>query len=207
MYPKIKTQCLKFQNELYLISEERQLILKSIADALVARINSEGRAALIYICTHNSRRSHFGQIWANVLAEFYEISASIKAFSGGTEVTALHPNSIQALRTLGFQITSQGQDANPIHTVSFGEGLSTDCFSKIYDDSSNPQNDFFAVMTCSHADQNCPFIPGAAARFSTPYEDPKRFDSTPQVAEKYMERCLEIGLEITYMLNLVDKKV
>ncbi|MFD0932072.1 hypothetical protein ACFQ0R_05595 [Psychroflexus salinarum] len=206
MFPNIEKFCRKFEFERDSISAERKNILKNIASTIDAEIEKNGKAKLIYICTHNSRRSHFGQIWANVVAEFHGMSSVIEAFSGGTEVTAFHPHSINALSTLGFKITPDSSKSNPRYEVKFGDELSTTCFSKVYDDTENPNKDFIAIMTCSHADENCPFIPGATARFSTPYEDPKLFDNTKLQDEKYLERALEIGREVFYMLSLTTSK-
>ncbi|MBZ9627224.1 hypothetical protein LB450_03820 [Psychroflexus sp. CAK1W] len=206
MFPKIEKLCRKFENERGLISAERKTVLKTIATAIDSEIEKKGKARLVYICTHNSRRSHFGQVWANVAAEFYGISALIEAFSGGTEVTALHPNSVTALKAMSFEITSNSVGTNPRYKIKFGEGLSTSCFSKVYEASENPQKDFLAIMTCSHADENCPFIPGATKRFATPYGDPKTFDETSFQDEKYLERALEIGREVCYMMSLSASK-
>lgn len=206
MLPQLIKHCENFEREHDLISKERQNLLTQIANTIEFEIKNQGNVQLIYICTHNSRRSHFGQIWANVLAEFYGISSQIEAFSGGTEVTALHTNSITALKRLGFEITSDTAGTNPRYIVKYGENLSTICFSKVYDNSENPQKDVLAIMTCSHADENCPFIPGAKARFATPYEDPKLFDATELQDQKYLERALEIGREISFMMQLVGSK-
>lgn len=206
MFPRIEKICQKFESEWEVISKERKSVLKRMVTAIDSEIEKRGKAKLIYICTHNSRRSHFGQIWASTAAEFYGMSTKIEAFSGGTELTALHPNLITALKTLCFQINSDSGEINPKYKVKFGEEKSTTCFSKVYDDPENPGKDFLAIMTCSHADENCPFIPGASARFSTPYEDPKLFDNTKLQDEKYLERALEIGREICYMLSLSTSK-
>ena len=77
------------------------------------------------------------------------------------------------------------------------------CFSKTYDDFTNPQKEFAAIMTCSDAEENCPFIPGIELRISTTYDDPKSFDNTPQQDAKYDERCKQIALETLYVFSLV----
>ncbi|NEV94591.1 hypothetical protein G3567_10595 [Psychroflexus sp. YR1-1] len=201
MFPGIEKNCRKFESELHLISAERKTILNSAAKAIDAQIDKNGVAKLIYICTHNSRRSHFGQVWAAVAAEFYGMSSEIEAFSGGTEVTALHPNSIKALETMCFQITSDSVGANPRYNIKFGSELSITCFSKVYEDSENPKQDFLALITCSHADENCPVIRGASERFATPYEDPKLFDNIELQDKIYLERAMEIGREVCYMMS------
>ena len=76
-------------------------------------------------------------------------------------------------------------------------------FSKTYDNDFNPRSRFAAVMTCSHADENCPFIPSAAQRISVTYEDPKTFDNTPLQEEKYDERCRDIARELLYVFSQV----
>lgn len=54
-------------------------------------------------------------------------------------------------------------------------------------------------MTCSEADGGCPFIAGAERRIALTYEDPKAFDNTPQQAEKYWERSVQIATELYYV--------
>jgi arsenate reductase len=56
-------------------------------------------------------------------------------------------------------------------------------------------------MTCSQADGGCPFIAGAEKRVPITYDDPKAFDHTPQQAEKYHERSLDIATELKYVFS------
>ena len=58
-------------------------------------------------------------------------------------------------------------------------------------------------MTCSHADENCPFIAGAEKRIPITYEDPKKFDNTPEQLAKYNERSLQIATELFYVFSKV----
>jgi arsenate reductase len=60
-------------------------------------------------------------------------------------------------------------------------------------------------MTCDHADENCPLIPSSEKRISLQYEDPKRFDATPQEAEKYDERSLQIASEMFYIFKNISR--
>ena len=59
-------------------------------------------------------------------------------------------------------------------------------------------------MTCDHADENCPFIPGCDVRLPIRYEDPKAFDDTPLEAEKYDERSLQIANEMFYAFKNIN---
>jgi protein-tyrosine phosphatase/arsenate reductase len=158
----------------------------------------------MYVCTHNSRRSHFGQIWAAVAASYFGIE-NVQTFSGGTEATAFNPNAIGALKETGFEISTEELNENPIYKVAFGtkETLFTNCFSKVYDHTFNPSSDFAAIMTCSDVERNCPFIPGVEFRIGTTYLDPKAFDGTPQQAQKYLERSNQIALECLFAFSKI----
>jgi len=59
-------------------------------------------------------------------------------------------------------------------------------------------------MTCDHADENCPFIPGTEQRIPVRYEDPKAFDNTPLEAEKYDERSVQIATEMFYVFSKIS---
>ena len=169
-------------------------------------LHESEQANLIFICTHNSRRSHFGQVWAHFAASTNGLADKITTFSGGTEATAFHPNAIAALSRAGFKIETE-EGKNPVsHLIFSDDKPATTCFSKVYDDPSNPQSDFIAVMTCSDADENCPYIPGATQRFTVTYEDPKISDGTPLESATYDERSLQIGTEMWYVMTLINEK-
>lgn len=201
MNPKIKAHCDVLVQQFESISPERKAVLGRISEYIQSKVAANLPIQLMYVCTHNSRRSHFGQIWAAVAANYYSIP-NVHTFSGGTEATAFHPNAIKALEKTGFEITTnKPNEINSKYLVHFGEALMTICFSKVYDSDENPQKDFAAIMTCSDAEVNCPFIPGVELRVATTYEDPKRFDGTEQEAEKYCERSNQIALESLFVFS------
>lgn len=159
------------------------------------------RANLIFICTHNSRRSQFGQIWAQIAAGYYGFM-QVKTYSGGTEATAFHPNALAALERAGFMVKKVAEEKNPLYEISIGEGQEViKAFSKAYDHPANPSGNFLALMTCSEADENCPFVIGAEQRISLHYEDPKIADGTVKQDEIYDERCLQIAAEMFYVFS------
>jgi len=202
IYPAIQTFCEARVKEFDAIPEERKKLLVEIASYIQTKITQNQEVKLIYVCTHNSRRSHFGQVWAAVASEFWGVE-KIKTFSGGTEATAFHQNAIASLQRSGFDVISDGSASNPHYQVNFGKESSALCFSKTYDDLNNPQAHFAAIMTCSDADENCPFIPGAELRVGTTYDDPKAFDGTEQESEKYDERSAQIARECLYVFSLI----
>jgi arsenate reductase (thioredoxin) len=203
LYERIKKHCAKLEEQFSQIQEDRKRLLQNLSAYIQKKKNNNEPIHLIYICTHNSRRSHFGQVWAAVAAAYYGVQ-DVHTYSGGTETTAFNPNAIQALRTTGFQITGDTSHSNPHYTVSFGDSLSTNCFSKVFDDQTNPNTGFAAIMTCSHAEQNCPFVPGTELRVGITYDDPKEFDGTDKQDTKYLERSNQIALECLYVFSLIN---
>lgn len=187
------------------IPDKRKRELEQIAAFVSHKVALGEDAKLIYICTHNSRRSHFGQIWAATAAAYYGIS-NVKTYSGGTEATAFNPRSVAAVERVGFEVFETTEGTNPIYHVKYDEnGKEIVAFSKKYDDASNPQNDFCAIMTCNSADQACPVVFGASLRVATQYEDPKAFDDTPDETKMYDERCKQIATETLYLFSKVNK--
>lgn len=185
------------------IPADRRAILKQLTEFVESKLNRNLKAELVFICTHNSRRSHISQIWAQAAAAHYGIP-DVVTYSGGTEATAFNPRAVQAMEKAGFKIRKTSDAENPIYQVSFSE-VANDviAFSKKYNSQSNPKKGFAAVMTCSHADENCPLVSGMDQRISLPYNDPKDFDGTPQEAEKYFERVMEIGTEMLYVFSQI----
>lgn len=187
-------------NTFDLINNERKLELAVIADFIR---DKNGWADLVFICTHNSRRSHLAQIWAQVAAAHYGFFG-VTCYSGGTESTAFFKTAIDALQTQGVQINSLSKGDNPIYAVKYHEDEHpVICYSKKFDDDFNPQYGFAAIMTCDDADKNCPFIAAAGARIPLRYEDPKIADGTPLALEKYKERSTQICREMLYAFSLV----
>ncbi len=184
------------------ISTERQQILDVIVDYIQQKQQAGQVPQLNFICTHNSRRSQLSQVWAFVLSRYFDVT--IASFSGGVEVTAFNANAVKALETCGLDFKKQGTE-NPVYSVQY-KGDRLDCFSKVYDDKTNPEKEFAAVMTCNHADQNCPYIPGAEIRIPLTFNDPKVSDGTPNQDVVYLHRSLEIAGEMYYVFYKVAKQ-
>jgi arsenate reductase (thioredoxin) len=198
--PIVKNLTKKFEQ----ISDARKPILKQLTEFVSDRSKAGQVASLNFICTHNSRRSHISQIWAQTAAQYYGIS-NVQCYSGGTEATAFNPRAVNAMRDAGFDIQVIKDGSNPVYSVKFSnDAPALTVFSKKYDDDYNPKKDFAAIMTCSHADENCPLVPGATRRIALTYDDPKDFDGTPLEAAKYAERVHEIGCEIFYAFSQVN---
>lgn len=205
MYSLIQKHCDQLVMQFGSIPNSRKELLEMIAAYITNKFKENKPVNLIYICTHNSRRSHFGQVWSKVASVYYKIP-NVNTYSGGTESTAFNHNAINALKKMGFITQSLNSDKNPTWLVSYSDTEKPiECFSKTYDDPKNPQKEFAAVMTCSEAEENCPFIFGAELRIGTTYNDPKAFDNTSLQDKMYEERCSQIALETLYVFSRVKK--
>jgi len=203
LYQPIKTQIEQLNTNS--ISKERKTILQPLIDLVQLKVTNKSRVNLNFICTHNSRRSHLSQVWAQVMASYFEID-NVYSYSGGTEATALFPMVAKTLENTGFKIEMLSNGTNPVYSIKYSKNAHPVIgFSKTFDAQFNPILEFTAIMTCSNADKGCPFIAGAEKRIPITYEDPKAFDNTPQQLEKYNERSLQIATELKYVFsNIVN---
>ena len=185
------------------ISEERKEVLKPLLDFIQEKHSKKIKTRLNFICTHNSRRSHLAQVWAQTAAFHYNLK-NVFCYSGGTEATAMFPMVAETLANTGFEIQKITDGSNPVYALKFDHNEPPIIgFSKRYDDAFNPESRFIAIMTCSQADGGCPFIAGAQERVAITFEDPKAFDNTPQQAEKYNERSKQIAEEMFYIFSKI----
>ena len=187
------------------ISVERKAILQPLIEFISSKISKNEEVRLNFICTHNSRRSHLSQIWAQTMANYYQIE-NVFCYSGGTEATAMFPKVVETLRNQGFEILKLSETENPVYAVKFAENEhAVICFSKKYNDDFNPKSAFAAILTCDSADENCPIVYGAEARIPIKYEDPKKSDGTPEMNETYFNRSLEIATEMKFVFENLRK--
>jgi len=183
------------------ILDERIQVLNPLIDYIQSKIDQRKDVNLNFICTHNSRRSQFSQIWAQTAADYFGIPAN--CYSGGVEVTAFNERAVESIKRSGFRVTAKGE-SNPVYFVfNSDDNEPVSAFSKLFDDPINKADQFAAVMTCSHADENCPFIPGTERRIPVRYEDPKAFDDTPEESARYDERSMQIASEMFYVFSKV----
>ncbi len=202
MHPKIERYISRALLHIDEIPHERKCALREVSAFVAAKHRAGQVAELTFVCTHNSRRSQMGQLWAAAAAAHFGIDR-VRTHSGGTEATAFNPRAAAAMQRAGFVIENPGGD-NPRYEVTFDDnGPVIECFSKPYDDPVNPATGFAAIMTCSDADEACPVIKGAALRVPIRYEDPKVADGTPDEALAYDVRCLQIATEMLYVFARV----
>ena len=203
LLPLLKDTVIQLENGFISIKPDRKKLLESLTAFIEKRRELQQPINLNFICTHNSRRSHIAQLWAQAAAHYYKIDDVI-CLSGGTEATAFNPRAVKAMMDVGFKIDKAKEGDNPVYHVFYSDDQSPIvAFSKKYDDVFNSCKDFAAIMTCSLADENCPIVSGASARIAITYNDPKEFDGTELEELKYHERVLEIGREMLYAFSKV----
>jgi len=140
------------------------------------------------------------QAWAQALS--FRSGLSVACYAGGTEATAFFPKAAEALARDGFALQMVSQPPNPVYSLRFAENaLPAIAFSKRFDHPHNALGGFAAVMTCTDADEACPFVPGAEARFPLPFLDPKKSDGTPQQEQVYWERSRQIAREMMFIFE------
>lgn len=188
------------------ISEERKALLQPLIDFIQPKVDAKSTVNLNFICTHNSRRSHLSQAWAQATGYYFGIE-NLFCYSAGTEATALFSVAAETLSKSGFKVDKLSEGSNPVYSLKYAENMHPIIgFSKTITSNFNPKSDFAAIMTCSSADEGCPFIPGSVKRISITYLDPKVADGTPKQVEKYEERSVQIATEMKYVFSQIINK-
>jgi arsenate reductase len=180
------------------IDGSRRQLLEPLSQYISQKLKNGELPKLNFNCTHNSRRSQMAQLMAQIAAIYYGFK--VECYSGGTEATEFNINAINALRDFGFYI-EKSASKNPMVLVHYNQSTPVKCFSKVYDDKANPKEGFAVVMTCSDADENCPVVFGAEARFSLKYEDPKASDGSGNEKEVYYQRLNQITAELLFVFR------
>ncbi|EMI43108.1 protein-tyrosine-phosphatase [Rhodopirellula sp. SWK7] len=196
------------------LSPERREVVDELTKVVETRLHESRPVMLTFICTHNSRRSQFAQVWAQTAAAHFGLTRDdVVCFSGGTEATACNPRTIASLRRAGF-VVSRDEDARPetgenvFYDLSFSDSHPpVMCFSKVYDEAHNPKSKYIAVMCCDHADENCPVVRGATDRVAMLYVDPKASDGTEKETATYDERSLQIAKEMWVVMGALAERM
>lgn len=195
------------QGEFDQIDAAHRTELDGLADLITTMAGKQDKVRITFVCTHNSRRSHLGAIWAQVAADRHGFAGVVETFSGGTEATAFNSRAVAAVQRAGLDVKTAQPGDNPTYAVrAHEEAEPMLCWSKTYDDPLNPQQGFIAVLVCSDADAACPVVRGAAHRVAIPYVDPKAADGTEQEAATYDERCAQIAREMLYVFTRAESK-
>ena len=185
------------------VSNKRAIVLNEIVNYINKKRSENKISKLNFICTHNSRRSQFCQFWATFFSNYYNIRC--EAYSGGTVETEVYKSVVNNIRDYGFNISFK-ECNNPIYSIKYKNLNLGNYYSKFYYDLENPKNEFAAIMTCSDAENNCPFLEGSEIKFSLPYEDPKKYDKLKSEKNNYKKTSEKIASEMNYLFYKLSAK-
>lgn len=101
---------------------------------------------VMFLCTGNSCRSQMAEGWARALK-----GDVIEAYSAGIETHGLNPNAVKVMAEAGVDISKQtSKNVSTLLHIPFD----------------------YVVTVCGHANENCPFFPGAAKVVHVGFQDP-----------------------------------
>ena len=147
---------------------------------------------IVFLCTHNSRRSQLCQVWGSVLSKIYNID--LKFNSAGTEKTEVYKTVFYCFSNVGIEIKD--------NKIFYGD-LSLSLHSKVLEEIQSDK--FISIMTCSDAEKSCPSDSRSIRNISMIYQDPKVFDYTEKEKNEYLKSSKLIAEELNYVLKkLVD---
>lgn len=165
---------------------------REAAEAL-SRELAKGPIQLLFVCTHNSRRSQLAEASA---AWLWRGNTAITVRSCGTERTGCHPSTARALEDSGW-VVSPLQDG---HYRIQKDEVDRLLYSKTLEEI--PRDlPIVAMMTCAEADEACPAIFGAVARIPWRYPDPKVADGTDECAATYLQVAKAIEADLQDLVN------
>jgi arsenate reductase (thioredoxin) len=101
---------------------------------------------VLFICTHNSARSQMAEAMLRTFA-----GDAFEAFSAGTEVAGIRPETVQVMNEIGMDISGQR--------------------SKSIDEFRGQSFEWF-ITVCDEAQKNCPVLPGVREVAHWSIEDP-----------------------------------
>ena len=101
---------------------------------------------VLFLCTGNACRSQMAEGWARALKRDV-----IEAYSAGIETHGMNPNAVKVMAEAGVDIS--GQTSKNVATL----------LDVPFD---------YVVTVCGHANENCPFFPGAAKVVHVGFDDP-----------------------------------
>jgi arsenate reductase (thioredoxin) len=124
--------------------------LKPKEGKIVGRVK---KPRILFICTHNSSRSQMAEGYMNAkYGDRYEV------FSGGTEITRVHPMALAVMKEIGIDISGHRSKLIDEH---FEKGIET------------------VITVCDSAQKACPFFPGAKKVIHISFPDPSICTGTP----------------------------
>ena len=106
------------------------------------------RKKVLFICTHNSARSHMAEgLLSNLFGNRYEVC------SAGTDPTEINPLAVKVMADVGIDISNHQSNS----------------MENFWD-----QELDYVVTVCDRGNESCPFFPGGKKKIHRGFEDPAR---------------------------------
>lgn len=200
LYPTLQKHCEEYLALTNWTAITRPKTLQRLVDYLTLRLKAGQAAQVLVVCTHNARRSQIAQYWLAVGAAYFGLE-TLFVYSGGTEVTAVHPHTAAALQRMGLSVVPTDVSLNnPPYQVRWNDTMQAlPAYSKHYKDALLLEQDFVALLVCDT--EACPHIPGAVDHIALPYEDPSIWDHSPEQMHYYDQTVRSIGMELLWVLQ------
>ena len=166
---------------------------KKIIYNVINKLNNNIKVCrdIVFICTHNSRRSIFCEVWANILANKY--LKNINFYSAGTERTSIHNEVIKSFSRLGIKTKE--------NTIQIGE-TSIILKSKILKELK--LDSFISIFTCGEAEESCPIDRRSQINIPLLFDDPKRYDGLKNERIEYDKTCSLIAKKLNFIIKRIN---
>ena len=170
------------------VKEEEEIIFNTIN-----KLNSYLKLCrdIVFVCTHNSRRSIYCEVWGKIIANKY--SKNINFYSAGTKKTSVYGEVIKSFSRLG--IKSKG---NIIQYKEKSILLKSKTLEEIQLDK------FICIFTCSKAERSCPIDTRSVVNIPLLFDDPKKFDGLKNERIEYQKTCSQIAEKINFILKRIN---
>ena len=203
LYPILFNYARDLYPEYVKIPFERKAILEEIANYIIGAQQLDSSGKIIFIETDHLARSILVHAWA-VAASYYYGIENVNIYSGGINAPGISQNAIIALEKAGFIIYKIKEENNPEYEIKYSYSVKPLIIRSIkYNDKSNPNVNFGAIIVCPNADINIPVVKGNNFRTPLYYFDPSAYDGTSDASDLYLEKSKEIATEMFYLFYVI----
>ena len=154
------------------VKEEEEIIFNTIN-----KLNSYLNLCrdIVFVCTHNSRRSIYCEVWGKIIANKY--SKNINFYSAGTKKTSVYGEVIKSFSRLGIK-------SKTLEEIQLDK--------------------FICIFTCSKAERSCPIDTRSIVNIPLLFDDPKKFDGLKNERIEYQKTCSQIAEKINFILKRIN---
>ena len=118
----------------------------------------------------------------------------MKFLSAGAVRTKVHKQIYKSFERVGVKV-----DENSSINI---ETMTISPFSKTLTEVK--EKEFMSIMTCAESEKSCPVDPRSLINLQLFYDDPKRYDNTPEEAEEYDKTSFMIASQINFILKNIN---